>query len=125
MKKTLKMMAVAAMLAFTPAQASAGDYEVQNVLDDAMYGAGIGFMVGAGLMLISDVPTDNWDFLTKGLGYGMIGGAAYGVFRSAQSFARVEDGQIHLGVPSPEFAFQETTAGLDLVMKTNLISGTF
>ncbi len=125
MKKTINAALLAMVLMFTPSQASAGDYDVANVLDDAVYGAGIGVMVGFGLMLISDAPTDNWDYISKGLGYGMIGGAIYGTFRSVQAFAEVEDGHIRLGIPSPEFALQETTAGLDLVMKANLIHGNF
>jgi len=125
MKKTIQAMSIATMLAFAPAQASAGDYEVANVMDDALYGAGIGALVGLGLMLVSDAPTDNWSYLTQGAGYGIIAGAVYGVVRSTRAFAQVEDGKINLGMPSPQFALQETTAGLDLMVKADLIGGTF
>ncbi len=123
--KTLKVMVVAGMLALFPAQASAGDYEVQNVMDDALYGAGVGALVGLGLMLLTDKPTDNWNYVSRGLGVGIIVGAAYGVYRSKGAFAQIEDGQINLGMPSPEFALRETPAGLDLVMTTNMIGGRF
>ncbi|WP_038248973.1 hypothetical protein [Ghiorsea bivora] len=123
--KTLKVLLVAAALAFVPVKASAGDYEVANVMDDALYGAGVGGMVGLGLMLLSTSPTSNWNYLTQGVGVGIIAGAAYGVYRSSRAFAQVEDGQINLGMPSPKFAVQDTPVGLILVAKTDLIAGQF
>ena len=126
MTKTFKAALVAATMAFLPMQqAMAADYEVANVMDDAFYGAGLGGMIGLGVMLLSDKPTDNWNYLTRGVGYGIIAGAAFGVYRSSKALATVDDGVIHLGVPSPEFAFQETAGGLDLVIKTDLVRGTF
>ena len=125
MNNTLKAIAFSVMVALAPMQAEAGDYEVANVMDDAIYGGGVGAMVGAGLMLLSDKPLDNWNYLTRGIGIGIIAGAAYGLFRSSRSFAEIEDGEIKVGIPTPEFAFQDTPAGLDLVVKTDLIRGTF
>lgn len=125
MRNTMKAMTVAAMLALFPMQAAAADYEVQNVMDDAMYGAGVGGLVGLGLILLSAKPTDNWNYLTRSLGVGIIAGATYGVYRSSTAFAEVEDGKIHLGMPTPQLAFQETPAGLNLLVKTDLIRGRF
>ncbi len=123
--KTLQVLLVAAALALVPAKASAGDYEVANVMDDALYGAGVGGLVGLGLMLISTSPTSNWNYVTQGVGVGIIAGAAYGVYRSSRAFAQVEDGQINLGMPTPQFAVQDTPVGLVLVAKTDLIAGQF
>jgi uncharacterized membrane protein YebE (DUF533 family) len=123
--KTLKVLLVAAALAFVPSKASAGDYEVSNVMDDALYGAGVGALVGLGIMLVSNKPTDHWDYVTKGLGVGIIAGAAYGVYRSSRAFAQVEDGQINLGLPTPQFSLQETPSGLTLTAKADLIAGQF
>ncbi len=123
--KTLKVMVVAGMLALFPVQASAGDYEVQNVMDDALYGAGVGAMVGLGLMLLTDKPTNNWNYVSRGLGIGIIAGAAYGVARSSKAFAQIEDGEIQLGMPTPQVAFQETSVGLGMVVSTDLIGGHF
>ncbi|HID36825.1 MAG TPA: hypothetical protein EYP39_05545 [Ghiorsea sp.] len=124
--KTLKVLMIACGLLFVPMQqASAGDYEVQNVMDDAMYGAGVGALVGLGLMLLTDKPTDNWNYVSRGLGVGIIAGAAYGMYRSKGAFAQIEDGQINLGMPSPEIAFRDTPSGLDMIVTTNLIGGRF
>ena len=123
--KTFKVLLVVAMLAFVPAKASAGDYEVANVMDDALYGAGVGGLVGLGLMLISSSPTNNWDYVTQGIGVGIIAGAAYGVYRSSRAFAQVEDGQINLGMPTPQFSLQETPVGLALTAKADFIAGSF
>jgi len=123
--KLLKVLLVAATLAFAPMQASAGDYEVANVMDDALYGAGVGAMVGLGIMLISKKPTSHWDYVTKGLGIGIIAGAAYGVYRSSKAFAQIEDGEIQLGFPSPKFALQDTLLGQDIVVSADIIGGHF
>ncbi len=124
--RTLKVLLIACGLLLLPAQqASAADYDVQNVMDDAMYGAGVGAMVGLGLMLLTDKPTDNWNYISRGLGIGIIGGAAYGVFRSSKAFAQIEDGNIQLGVPLPEVAFRDTASGLDTIVTTTLIGGRF
>ncbi|MDQ7001822.1 MAG: hypothetical protein Q9N02_03940 [Ghiorsea sp.] len=123
--KTLKVLLVTAVLALTPVQASAGDYEVANVMDDALYGAGVGGLVGLGFMLLSTSPTNNWNFITQGVGVGIIAGAAFGIYRSSRAFAQLEDGQMNLGMPSPQFSLQDSPAGLVLVAKTDLIAGQF
>ncbi len=123
--KRLKVYMIVFALALFPVQASAGDYEVANVMDDAMYGAGVGALVGLGLMLLTKKPTDNWDYVTKGLGVGIIAGAAYGVYRSSKALAQIEDGNIRLGLPTPTFALQDTGRGLDMVVRTDLIAGRF
>ena len=123
--KTFKVLLVVAMLAFVPAKASAGDYEVANVMDDALYGAGVGGLVGLGLMSLSTNPTNNWNYLTQGIGVGIIAGAAYGVYRSSRAFAQIEDGQMNLGMPTPQFSLQETPVGLALTAKADFIAGSF
>jgi len=124
--KMFKVLLIACGLLLLPAQqASAADYDVQNVMDDAMYGAGVGALVGLGAMLLTDKPSDNWNFVTRGLGIGIIAGAAYGMYRSRGAFAQIEDGQIHLGVPTPEIAFRDTPSGLDMIVTTTLIGGSF
>jgi len=123
--KTFKVLLVVAMLAFVPAKASAGDFEVANVMDDALYGAGVGGLVGLGLMLLSTNPTNNWNYLTQGIGVGIIAGAAYGVYRSSRAFAQIEDGQMNLGMPTPQFSLQETPVGLALTAKADFIAGRF
>jgi uncharacterized membrane protein YebE (DUF533 family) len=123
--KILKVLFVTTAIALAPMQASAGDYEVANVMDDALYGAGVGALVGLGIMLVSKKPTAHWDYVTKGLGIGIIAGAAYGVYRSSKAFAQIEDGQIHLGMPSPKFALQDTLLGQDIVVTADIIGGRF
>jgi len=125
MKKVVQAVMIAAALAVAPFQASAANSEVQNLMDDALYGAGVGALVGLGVMLVSTSPTSNWDYVTKGAGAGIILGAAFGLLRSTKALAEVEDGVIHLGVPTPEFALQATNAGYAWAVKTDLVHGTF
>jgi uncharacterized membrane protein YebE (DUF533 family) len=90
-----------------------------------MYGAGLGALVGLGVMLISKKPTDHWDYVTKGLGVGIIAGAAYGVYRSSKAVAQIENGHIQLGMPTPKLALRDTPLGLDVAVSADLIGGSF
>lgn len=126
MKKVLQAIVMILAVSLMPLPVSAaGNNDVQNVLDDSLYGAGLGALVGLGAALVSSQPSNNWNYITRGAGVGIILGAGYGLFRTSKSFAEVEDGVIRLGMPSPEFAFANTAQGLDLVMKTDLIRGSF
>lgn len=125
MKKIVQAVMMTMALAVAPLQASAGNSEVQNVMDDALYGAGVGALVGLGVMLVSSTPSSNWNYVTQGAGVGIIGGAVFGLLRTSKAFAEVEDGVIHLGVPTPEFALQTTDLGYAWAVKTDLIHGTY
>ncbi len=97
-------MVALALMAAPVQQASAADFELQNTMEDAVYGGAIGALVGVGAMLVSGSPTKHWSYLLTGTGLGLIGGAIYGVYTSARPLASLEDGKLKVGAPRPELA---------------------
>ncbi|MDX8401789.1 MAG: hypothetical protein R8K47_04070 [Mariprofundaceae bacterium] len=93
-----------AVFAWPVGQARAADFELQNTMEDAVYGGAIGALVGAGAMLVSGSPTSHWNYLFTGTGIGLIAGALYGVYSSARPLASLEDGRLNLAVPQPSLA---------------------
>ena len=116
------MMGAAACL---PVQAAAADFEVQNVLEDTAYGAGIGALVGLGFMLISSKPTDHWNYPVVGAGVGIIAGAAYGTYSGSRAMASYEDGTLKIGMPSPKVMPQTTNGQTKLAYGADLFHSRF
>jgi len=119
-------MAIAMVTAMGVAapQAKAVDFEVQTVFEDAMYGAAIGAAVGLGAMLLTDTPSDNWDFIVKGTGIGILGGAAYGMYVSSRAVAQIENGKVKVAMPTPKFRRAPSDPGA-MAMQVDLISSRF
>ncbi|MDX8408289.1 MAG: hypothetical protein R8L58_07880 [Mariprofundaceae bacterium] len=117
----LMMGAVAAL----PAQAAAADFEVQNVLEDTAYGAGIGALVGLGFMLISSKPTDHWNYPLVGAGVGIIAGAAYGTYTGSRAMASYEDGKLQIGMPSPKVMPHKVNGKLEVAYAADLFHSRF
>jgi len=116
------MMGAVALL---PARAMAADFEVQNVLEDSAYGAGIGALVGLGFMLISNKPTSHWNYPVVGAGVGIIAGAAYGVYSGSRAMASYEDGKLRLAMPSPKVVPREVDGKLELAYAADLFQSRF
>jgi hypothetical protein len=119
-------MAIAMVIAVGVAmpQAKAVDFEVQTVFEDAMYGAAIGAAVGLGAMLLTDTPSDNWDFVLRGTGIGILGGAAYGAYVSTRAVAQIEGGKVKIAIPTPKFRRAPSDPNA-LAMQVDLISSSF
>jgi len=112
-KLSLAMMMIGA-LGLTALPAQAADFEVQNTMEDALYGGAIGALVGAGAMLVSSTPSKNVSYIATGAGFGIIIGAIYGVATGTRALASVEDGQLQLNVPAPELAMSSDGKALAL-----------
>ena len=110
-------------LSFLPVQSQAADFEVQNTFEDTMYGGMLGALVGAGAMLVSGSPSKHWSYISTGAGIGIIAGAIYGVASGTRAFAKLEDGQLQLGVPMPEVAL--SSDGQVVSMNTPLFESRF
>jgi len=124
MKKTL--IAMSLMLAsMMPAKAMAADFELEVIFDDAVYGAAIGALIGAGSMLITSKPTDHWNYITNGAGSGIIVGAVYGVATTARAFAEYEDGKLKVAAVAPTVIVRDTVSGTDLAMQMDLFRARF
>ncbi len=112
-------------VAMAPAQAAAADFEVQNVLEDSAYGAGIGALVGLGFMLISNKPTDHWSYPVVGAGVGIIAGTAYGLYSGSRAMASYEDGKLQIGMPSPKVMPRATNGQTQLAYGADLFYSRF
>ncbi|MDQ6973720.1 MAG: hypothetical protein Q9M10_02460 [Mariprofundaceae bacterium] len=123
MKKIMMTAILMGGLSFLPIQSQAADFEVQNTFEDTMYGGMLGALVGAGAMLVSGSPSKHWNYISTGAGLGIIAGAIYGVASGANAFAKLEDGQLQLGVPIPEVAL--SSDGQVVSMNTPLFESRF
>jgi putative Ca2+/H+ antiporter (TMEM165/GDT1 family) len=95
-------MAFILLASWTTVPAQAADFEVQNTMEDALYGGAIGALIGTGAMLISSQPSKHMDYVVSGAGFGLIIGAVYGIASGSRAFAKVEDGKVQVGMPVPE-----------------------
>jgi len=123
MKKMMLTAVLMGGLSFLPVQSQAADFEVQNTFEDTMYGGMLGALVGGGAMLISGSPAAHWNYIATGAGLGIIAGAIYGVASGSRAFAKLEDGQLKLGVPMPEVALSQD--GQVVSMNTPLFESRF
>jgi len=127
--RRLKFLALGFMCALgllvQPVAVKAADMEVQNVFEDTLYGAGIGAVVGGAFMLISGKPSQHWDYLMIGTGVGVLGGVVYGTVVNSRAFAQLDHGEVHMGVPVPQVALEESTQGTSYAVSMNVFGGRF
>ena len=77
------------------------DDPFMEIFRDVFYGAAVGAMVGGALMAFTKKPADHLNNLGYGAAAGVLVGATYGLARSSRrSFAEVENGNIHLAIPT-------------------------
>ncbi len=84
-------------LTATPAAAGSGSGG-EVVFSDALYGAGIGTLVGGAAWLIDQ--TDASTKIGTGILIGTVAGVVFGV-AEAESLVRIEDGRMRFALPSP------------------------
>jgi len=121
MRKWLGAFVVAAMLVAPSAKAA--DYEVQNVFEDAVYGAGIGALVGLGIALIGNqTAKQTFNYMITGAGAGIIGGVIYGLYAGTRAVAEIEDGKLKLAAPTPRLSLD---AQGHLVAEADLVHARF
>ncbi|HKK13411.1 MAG TPA: hypothetical protein VKA14_01990 [Gammaproteobacteria bacterium] len=121
----------AALLAAVPGQSRAASYVAQDVWYSTLYGAAIGGVAGAGVMLLTDKPLDHTDYIVTGVGVGILSGLAYGIYSYSASgsygaLANVDpSGTTHYAVPLPQ-PFVSRGGGEESVgVRVDLISGRF
>jgi opacity protein-like surface antigen len=119
------LIAAAMAIALMATPAYAADYEIENTFSDALYGGGLGVLVGGALMLISGNPQDHWNYLTIGAGVGVIGGVGYGLMKSSGSLATLEDGKVKLAMPTPQIKVHQIAGDDVLSVSMDLVSTQF
>ena len=124
MKRVMLAAMLVSGLSLLPVQSQAADFEVQNTFEDALYGGMLGALVGGGAMLVSGSPSKHWNYITTGAGIGIIAGAIYGVASGTHALAKLEDGQLELGIPVPEMALSDNNQSI-VAMNVPLLESTF
>ncbi len=118
---------LALVLALVPAQkAQAEDIALEKVMRNALYGGAIGALVGGAILVFSETPSDNLDFIIKGGAIGVLGGVVYGVYDSQSAYVSLENGQIHTAMPAPalrRFKPSVADAGRNEVMMVTKLVG--
>lgn len=86
MRSTAMSLALAAaLLLAVPGPARAASYVAQDIWYSTLYGGAIGGLAGTGVMLLTDDPLDHTDYVVTGVGVGILGGLAYGIYSYSAS----------------------------------------
>lgn len=103
----------------------AGDNDIKDVFQSAVYGGLTGVVVGAAVLAFTDKPGDHLDYLGYGAAAGTLAGTAYGIFVKARSLAEVENGKVKFSVPTVMPSFREGNASSSMMITAELIRGKF
>ncbi|MFP4616488.1 MAG: hypothetical protein ACOCUJ_02350 [Thiohalospira sp.] len=123
----------ASLLLAYPTESKAASYVAQDVWYSTLYGAAIGGVTGTGVMLLTDDPLGNTDYIVTGVGIGIISGMVYGIYSYAISpsygaLANVDpSGTTHYAVPMPEPYINRFGGGqeVDVGVRMDLIRARF
>ncbi|HKJ87580.1 MAG TPA: hypothetical protein VKA48_03645 [Gammaproteobacteria bacterium] len=122
----------ASLLLVLPTPSRAASYVAQDVWYSTLYGAAIGGVAGAGVMLLTDQPLDHTDYMVTGVGVGILSGLAYGIYSYSASssygaFANVDEaGVTHYSLPMPQpYATQIDGGPAHMGVRLDLVRGRF
>jgi hypothetical protein len=124
-KKIITVMTLVSLLSTTTS--AFADDTIREVFTDAFYGAAIGGLVGAAIMVFQTKPFDHLNYVAYGAASGILVGTAYGLAKSARAFAEVENGRVKLALPTvvPELVVSPASGQTTVAWKADLIRGTF
>ena len=83
----------------------AEDKTLENVFKNAYYGAAIGGLLGAAIMIFSDRPADHFNYIAYGLAGGVVAGTFYSMANPVRSLTDIEHGNLKLDLPQPEIRY--------------------
>lgn len=132
MRKFAILSLLLAALTVVPGQSRAASYVAQDVWYSTIYGGMIGAVAGGGVVLLTENPRQNLDYVKTGAGVGILGGLVYGILSYASmsharpnSLAAVDaDGSTTYGVPMPQPFVADRETG-ELGARMNLVQGRF
>ncbi len=128
MKFTKKIFVITLLLLFAVfTTKSQAEETMRYTLNNALYGGILGGLIGAAVLLLSDNPDDNLDYMLTGAGVGVLLGATYGIATSGviDSIGEIdEDGKFALKVPTMKRnnILDENTNQTELVSSINVLS---
>lgn len=101
----------------TPVYVKAEEYQMKTIFMDTFYGMAAGALIATAVSLTQDNP-DWGENVGTGAAIGGIAGALFGIATEVRYLASIEDGQVHVSLPSVKVGISENkdsaiyTAGL-------------
>lgn len=90
MTRWIGMLMLILLLCLAPISTGyAQDPVVVDIFNDALYGGLAGLMVGAAFLAFTSEADEHLHYLTRGMGVGVLAGAAYGVYTARQAYALI------------------------------------
>jgi uncharacterized membrane protein YebE (DUF533 family) len=129
MKRFRKIIALMTLASIVCAGSSA--FAEDNVLRDtfqsAFYGGALGALVGGALMVFTKKPADHLIDIGYGAAVGVMAGTAYGIVRSTQALASLDNGRLRIALPTiiPERIESPVTKQTTISWRADLLRGTF
>jgi len=126
-KRALMLMITAGLLTSLSVTSSAADSSFSELFENTLYGGLVGTLVGGALLVFTSKPSDHLDYLSIGAASGVLAGVAYTVAKPAKSLLAVENGNVKIAMPAiiPDFQENRTKGLAGMMLKADLISGTF
>ncbi len=120
--RRFRFVALSVLVAFlalttAPVNAKAEENRMKSIFMDTFYGMAAGALIATAVSLAQDDP-DWGENVGTGAAIGGIAGALFGIATEAQYLASIEDGQVHVSLPSVKVNMSENkdsaiyTAGL-------------
>ena len=127
LRRLAVMLLAASLFSVWSSPAFAEENAFKEVFTDSLYGGLAGALVGGALLAFTNKPGDHLDYVYYGAAGGVLGGAAYGVIKSAKSLAEVENGSVKFAMPTivPDIQEASVRGGQTLTFKAELLRGKF
>lgn len=124
--RIISLMTIATLLTMSTS-AFADDSTFKEIFQDAFYGGAAGALVGAAFMAFAKKPADHLENVGYGAAAGVLVGAAYGVAKSARSLAEINNGKVHIAMPTiiPDLTESPVTKQTFITWRAELLRGTF
>ena len=126
MNRIICLITLVSLLTTTTAS-FASDNTFREIFQDAFYGGAAGALVGAAFMAFTKKPADHLENMGYGAAVGVLAGAAYGVAKSARSFAEIDNGRVRIAMPTiiPDLVESSATRQATITWRAEILRGTF
>ena len=129
MKRITRMVAVVICISFLSAASPvhAADSTLREVFEDALYGAGIGALVGGAILAFTNKPADHLDYIGYGAASGVLAGTAFGLAKSARALAEINNGRVRIAIPTiiPNLVESPASRQSTVMWHASILRGTF
>jgi hypothetical protein len=101
--------------------------DIGNLFLNALYGGAVGALAGGAILVFTKKPADNLNFMAMGAAAGVLAGMTYGIVKSTNAFASVENGNLKIAMPTiiPELNESPVTKQMVVSWRADILRGTF